>query len=148
MLLPRVLISQRSSMSSTTICPRRLKIMVRANSHLQHDPSLNVPLIVHRIGRTGRSGKTGVATTFINQNCSEQIRLDLKHLLREAKQRIPPFLAAMEDPSEKYGSLTGGCSFCGGLGHRINDCPKLEQQRKQQMNSVMSSSRNAGGGGF
>ncbi|EPB88605.1 hypothetical protein HMPREF1544_04598 [Mucor circinelloides 1006PhL] len=103
---------------------------------------------VHRIGRTGRSGKTGVATTFINQNCSEQIRLDLKHLLREAKQRIPPFLAAMDDPSEKYGSLTGGCSFCGGLGHRINDCPKLEQQRKQQMNSMMSSSRNAGGGGF
>ncbi|KAL7310120.1 DEAD-box ATP-dependent RNA helicase 35, variant 3 [Mucor circinelloides] len=103
---------------------------------------------VHRIGRTGRSGKTGVATTFINQSCSEQIRLDLKHLLREAKQRIPPFLAAMDDPSEKYGSLTGGCSFCGGLGHRINDCPKLEQQRKQQMNSMMSSSRNAGGGGF
>lgn len=103
---------------------------------------------MHRIGRTGRSGKTGVATTFINQSCSEQIRLDLKHLLREAKQRIPPFLAAMDDPSEKYGSLTGGCSFCGGLGHRINDCPKLEQQRKQQMNSMMSSSRNAGGGGF
>lgn len=102
---------------------------------------------VHRIGRTGRSGKTGVATTFINQHCSEQIRLDLKHLLREAKQKIPPFLAAMEDPTDKYGSLSGGCSFCGGLGHRINDCPKLEQQRKQQMNSIMSS-RNAGGGAF
>ncbi|OBZ82207.1 DEAD-box ATP-dependent RNA helicase 35 [Choanephora cucurbitarum] len=103
---------------------------------------------VHRIGRTGRSGKTGVATTFINQNCSEQIRLDLKHLLKEAKQRIPPFLAAMEDPTEKYGSLTGGCSFCGGLGHRINDCPKLEQQRKQQFNSMMGGSRHADRGGF
>lgn len=63
--------------------------------------------LVHRIGRTGRSGKTGIATTFINQHCSEQIRLDLKHLLREAKQKVPPFLAAMEDPSEKYG-LSGG----------------------------------------
>ncbi|OAD07363.1 CCHC-type zinc finger transcription factor [Mucor lusitanicus CBS 277.49] len=115
---------------------------------INYDMPKEIEDYVHRIGRTGRSGKTGVATTFINQNCSEQIRLDLKHLLREAKQRIPPFLAAMEDPSEKYGSLTGGCSFCGGLGHRINDCPKLEQQRKQQMNSVMSSSRNAGGGGF
>ncbi|KAI9482761.1 MAG: P-loop containing nucleoside triphosphate hydrolase protein [Benjaminiella poitrasii] len=102
---------------------------------------------VHRIGRTGRSGKTGIATTFINLNCSEQIRLDLKHLLKEAKQRIPPFLAAMEDPTEKYGSLAGGCSFCGGLGHRINDCPKLEQQRKLQMNSMMSS-RHVGGGSF
>ncbi|GAN10989.1 ATP-dependent RNA helicase DDX41 [Mucor ambiguus] len=115
---------------------------------INYDMPKEIEDYVHRIGRTGRSGKTGVATTFINQNCSEQIRLDLKHLLREAKQRIPPFLAAMEDPSEKYGSLTGGCSFCGGLGHRINDCPKLEQQRKQQMNSMMSSSRNAGGGGF
>ncbi|KAF9186010.1 DEAD-box ATP-dependent RNA helicase 35 [Haplosporangium sp. Z 767] len=27
---------------------------------------------VHRIGRTGRSGKTGIATTFINMNSSEQ----------------------------------------------------------------------------
>lgn len=104
-------------------------------------------LIVHRIGRTGRSGKTGIATTFINQHCSEQIRLDLKHLLKEAKQRVPPFLAIMEDPTEKYGGLSGGCSFCGGLGHRINDCPKLEQQRRQQMNSIMSS-RHAGGGSF
>ena len=25
---------------------------------------------VHRIGRTGRCGKTGVATTFINKNCA------------------------------------------------------------------------------
>ena len=59
-------------------------------------------LKVHRIGRTGRSGKTGVATTFINRNSSEQILLDLKHLLREAKQRIPPVLEALEDPTEKF----------------------------------------------
>lgn len=69
--------------------------------------TLLILYLVHRIGRTGRSGKTGIATTFINQHCSEQIRLDLKHLLREAKQKVPPFLAAMEDPSEKYG-LSGG----------------------------------------
>lgn len=29
-------------------------------------------LIVHRIGRTGRSGKTGIATTFINKGCGEK----------------------------------------------------------------------------
>ena len=32
----------------------------------------------------------GVATTFINKNVDESILLDLKHLLIEAKQRIPP----------------------------------------------------------
>lgn len=42
----------------------------------------------------GRKGKTGIATTFINKNQSESILLDLKHLLREAKQRIPPVLQA------------------------------------------------------
>ena len=26
-------------------------------------------LTVHRIGRTGRCGKTGIATTFINKTC-------------------------------------------------------------------------------
>jgi hypothetical protein len=47
----------------------------------------------HRIGRTGRSGKTGVATTFINtRQCEESILLDLKHLLKEARQRVPHFL--------------------------------------------------------
>ncbi|KAI8379639.1 P-loop containing nucleoside triphosphate hydrolase protein [Radiomyces spectabilis] len=112
---------------------------------INYDMPKEIEDYVHRIGRTGRSGKTGVATTFINQHCSEQIRLDLKHLLREAKQRVPPFLAAMEDPTEKYG-LSGGCTFCGGLGHRINDCPKLEQQRRQQMSAIMSS-RDAGGRG-
>ena len=38
---------------------------------------------MHRIGRTGRCGKTGVATTFINRDCMETTLLDLKHLLIE-----------------------------------------------------------------
>lgn len=42
---------------------------------------------VHEIGRTGRSGKTGIATTFVNMNTSEQTLLDLKYLLMEAKQK-------------------------------------------------------------
>lgn len=42
---------------------------------------------VHQIGRTGRSGKTGIATTFVNMNTTEQTLLDLKYLLKEAKQR-------------------------------------------------------------
>ncbi|KAG2180444.1 hypothetical protein INT44_003448 [Umbelopsis vinacea] len=119
-------------------------------AEIQHVINFDMPKeiedYVHRIGRTGRSGKTGIATTFINQNCSEQIRLDLKHLLREAKQRVPPFLEALEDPSEKLG-LAGGCSYCGGLGHRIDNCPKLEQQRKQQMNSMIGTRSGGGGGG-
>lgn len=42
---------------------------------------------VHQIGRTGRSGKTGIATTFVNMNTAEQTLLDLKYLLMEAGQK-------------------------------------------------------------
>ena len=42
---------------------------------------------VHQIGRTGRSGRTGIATTFVNMNTSEQTLLDLKYLLMEAGQK-------------------------------------------------------------
>ena len=65
---------------------------------IQHVINFDMPSeienYVHRIGRTGRCGKTGIATTFINKNQSESILLDLKHLLKEAKQRIPPVLMA------------------------------------------------------
>ena len=42
---------------------------------------------MHQIGRTGRSGKTGIATTFVNMQTAEQTLLDLKYLLMEAKQK-------------------------------------------------------------
>jgi superfamily II DNA/RNA helicase len=62
---------------------------------------------VHRIGRTGRSGKSGIATTFINKANEESVLLDLKHLLIEAKQKVPLFLAAMQSENEKYLDLGG-----------------------------------------
>jgi len=63
--------------------------------------------IVHRIGRTGRSGKTGIATTFINKANDESVLLDLKHLLIEARQKVPLFLAELESENEKYLQLGG-----------------------------------------
>eukprot|EP00899_Mesostigma_viride_P026890 jgi/Mesvir1/7386/Mv19187-RA.1 len=106
---------------------------------IQHVINFDMPAeienYVHRIGRTGRCGKTGIATTFINKNQSETILLDLKHLLKESGQRIPPVLATLDDPmdAEEEAGVDGskGCAYCGGLGHRIATCPKLEQQRVQ-----------------
>ncbi|KAJ1340057.1 hypothetical protein BSLG_005381 [Batrachochytrium salamandrivorans] len=125
---------------------------------IQHVINFDMPKeiedYVHRIGRTGRSGKTGVATTFINRNSSEQILLDLKYLLREAKQRVPPVLEAIPDPTEKFKSnapedASAECSYCGGLGHRITNCPKLEQQQRTAMAGSITrhASGNTGGGG-
>ncbi|KAJ4844500.1 DEAD-box ATP-dependent RNA helicase 35 [Turnera subulata] len=106
---------------------------------INYDMPAEIENYVHRIGRTGRCGKTGIATTFINKNQSETTLLDLKHLLQEAKQRIPPVLAELNDPMEDGDMINNsaggvkGCAFCGGLGHRIRDCPKLEHQRNQQL---------------
>ncbi|KEH40292.1 putative RNA helicase transcription factor interactor and regulator CCHC(Zn) family [Medicago truncatula] len=100
---------------------------------INYDMPAEIENYVHRIGRTGRCGKTGIATTFINKNQTETTLLDLKHLLQEAKQRIPPVLAELIDPMEDNEEITGisgvkGCAFCCGLGHRMRDCPKLEHQ--------------------
>jgi superfamily II DNA helicase RecQ len=53
---------------------------------------------VHRIGRTGRRGQKGVATTFINNTADSQVLMDLKYLLKEAKQKIPDCLFDLVDP--------------------------------------------------
>lgn len=106
---------------------------------IQHVVNFDMPKeienYVHRIGRTGRCGRTGVATTFINKNQDETILLDLKALLLEAGQRVPPFLEALQSPAYHAKEIGGvrGCAFCGGLGHRIAQCPKLDAQKTKQM---------------
>ncbi|XP_046851459.1 probable ATP-dependent RNA helicase DDX41 [Xenia sp. Carnegie-2017] len=105
---------------------------------LNYDMPEDIENYVHRIGRTGRSGKTGVATTFINKSCDESVLLDLKHLLAEAKQKIPPFLAALEPENEELLNVGDerGCAYCGGLGHRITDCPKLEAKQIKETGNI------------
>lgn len=105
---------------------------------------------VHRIGRTGRGGRKGIATTFLGQNCQETILLDLRGLLLEAKQHVPEFLmrlsgdvagfSAMGQASSSALNIGAGqgCVYCGGLGHRILDCPKLESERRKQLGSATS----------
>merc|ERR1719262_1249576 len=105
---------------------------------IQHVINFDMPKeienYVHRIGRTGRCGRTGVATTFVNKNQDETILLDLKALLLEANQNIPPFLASLDSAAEVNVKEIGGvkgCAYCGGLGHRIAVCPKLETTRNK-----------------
>lgn len=105
---------------------------------INYDMPEDIENYVHRIGRTGRSGRTGIATTFVNKSCEEPILLDLKHLLLEAKQKVPPFLAALQSESETMLELGGdtGCSYCGGLGHRITECPKLEAMQNKAASNI------------
>ncbi|KAK1643309.1 hypothetical protein QYE76_061114 [Lolium multiflorum] len=60
---------------------------------------------VHRIGRTGRAGKSGVATAFFNEG-NMSIARSLCELMQEANQEVPQWL-------ERYGARA---SFGGGGG--------------------------------
>lgn len=119
---------------------------------IQHVINFDMPKdienYVHRIGRTGRCGKTGIATTFINKNCSASILLDLKHLLVEAKQKVPLFLSTLEAGNEAEMEIEGikGCAFCGGLGHRIGNCEKLSAQNRTKISSTTGRSERGGEG--
>lgn len=123
---------------------------------INFDMPKDIETYVHRIGRTGRCGKTGVATTFINNKVDESLQLDLKGLLVEAKQRVPPALLALVDPAAERAAAAGGggggggdpsqpCPVCDGLGHRITECPKLERERRAL--AVQSREFLRGGGG-
>ena len=59
----------------------------------------------HRIGRTGRAGSKGVATSFLS-DADTAIMFDLKALLIGADQHVPPQLAAHEAAKVKPGAVT------------------------------------------
>eukprot|EP00595_Chromulina_sp_UTEXLB2642_P000929 CAMPEP_0196761856 /NCGR_PEP_ID=MMETSP1095-20130614/1166_1 /TAXON_ID=96789 ORGANISM="Chromulina nebulosa, Strain UTEXLB2642" /NCGR_SAMPLE_ID=MMETSP1095 /ASSEMBLY_ACC=CAM_ASM_000446 /LENGTH=245 /DNA_ID=CAMNT_0042111895 /DNA_START=934 /DNA_END=1671 /DNA_ORIENTATION=+ len=118
---------------------------------IQHVINFDMPSeienYIHRIGRTGRCGKTGVATTFINKDVKETVLLDLKQLLIEAKQRVPPVLQALQDPEDDINGVNSlkGCPFCGGLGHKIDTCPKLDKDARK-IRSSQNDGFSKGGG--
>jgi len=49
--------------------------------------------------------------------------------------RVPAFLTSIEDPRAAQGGALRGCPVCGGLGHGIGNCPKLEETQRRQMAS-------------
>lgn len=55
----------------------------------------------------------------------ESVLLDMKHLLLEAKQKVPPFLLALQSENEKYLELGGECKeMCG-----ASSSQKLDQTK-------------------
>ncbi len=99
---------------------------------INYDMPKEIENYLLRIGRTGRLGKYGIATTYVNRSLDEATLLDLKHLLVESGQKIPPFLMSLQ---EEDSSMTNQlCPYCG-LGHKLSQCHKFENQR---MKSILS----------
>lgn len=131
-------------------CPILVATAVAARGldipHVKHVINFDLPSdiaeYVHRIGRTGRCGNLGVATTFFNEKNRNMAR-DLVELLAEAKQELPKWLEAIASETRWGGGGTtrrgGSARNAGGFGSR---------DYRQKSSTTGGGFSRSGGGGF
>ncbi len=122
---------------------------------INYDMPKDIQTYVHRIGRTGRGNTRGTSTTFVSLQDSPMLIADLMQLLLEAKQPVPEALyeivpeeARTADAAQNVGGVRG-CAYCGGLSHRVQECPKLEAEKMKAIvsnGSIGGERFNRGGG--
>ncbi|XP_052625194.1 DEAD-box ATP-dependent RNA helicase 21 [Lactuca sativa] len=71
---------------------------------INYDMPGKIEMYTHRIGRTGRAGKTGIATTFLTLHDTD-VFYDLKQMLTQSNSYVPPELARHEASKFKPGSI-------------------------------------------
>uniref|UniRef100_A0A671NBB6 RNA helicase n=1 Tax=Sinocyclocheilus anshuiensis TaxID=1608454 RepID=A0A671NBB6_9TELE len=91
-------------------------------SNVKHVINFDLPSdieeYVHRIGRTGRVGNLGLATSFFNDKNSN-ITKDLLDIVVEAKQEVPSWLESLAYEHQHKSSSRGRSKrFSGGFGAR------------------------------
>ncbi|GLT31910.1 hypothetical protein SLA2020_066100 [Shorea laevis] len=111
---------------------------------VNYDFPTGVEDYVHRIGRTGRAGATGVAYTFFGDQDAKHT-LNLIKILEGANQRVPPEIREMASRDGGMGRLKrgsfgsggrdgcrggrGGDSGYGGRGSCVNSTPSNRPER-------------------
>ncbi|XP_054830171.1 ATP-dependent RNA helicase DDX3X isoform X9 [Eublepharis macularius] len=130
---------------ATAVAARGLDI-----SNVKHVINFDLPSdieeYVHRIGRTGRVGNLGLATSFFNER-NINITKDLLDLLVEAKQEVPSWLENMAYEQHHKGGSSRGRSkgrFSGGFGAR--DYRTSSSTAGSSFGSSRASSGRSGGG--
>ncbi|XP_028583190.2 ATP-dependent RNA helicase DDX3X isoform X3 [Podarcis muralis] len=133
---------------ATAVAARGLDI-----SNVKHVINFDLPSdieeYVHRIGRTGRVGNLGLATSFFNER-NINITKDLLDLLVEAKQEVPSWLENMAyEQIHKGGSSRGRSKgrFSGGFGARDYRTSSSTSSSSSFGSSRTSSGRSGGSGG-
>lgn len=101
-------------MVATAVAARGLDIP-NVTHVVNYDLPTDIDDYVHRIGRTGRAGNTGISTAFFNRGNRGVVR-DLIELLKEANQEVPSFLETIARESGFGGGGRGGGRSGGGRG--------------------------------
>ncbi|XP_065817947.1 DEAD-box helicase 3 X-linked a isoform X9 [Labrus bergylta] len=136
---------------ATAVAARGLDI-----SNVKHVINFDLPSdieeYVHRIGRTGRVGNLGLATSFFNDKNSN-ITKDLLDILVEAKQEVPSWLESLAYEHQHKSSTRGRSKrFSGGFGARdYRQTPGgggFTNNRGGRSTGGHGGNRNFGGGGF
>lgn len=127
---------------ATAVAARGLDI-----PHVKHVINFDLPSdieeYVHRIGRTGRMGNLGVATSFFNDR-NRNLASGMLDLLIEAKQECPNWLESVAaDGRVPSSGRRGGKGRYGGGGSSFGS-----RDYRQQSGGMQRSSRSGGGGGY
>ncbi|XP_049548557.1 ATP-dependent RNA helicase vasa [Anopheles darlingi] len=114
---------------ATSVAARGLDI--KNVSHVvNYDLPKNIDDYVHRIGRTGRVGNKGRATSFYDPAADYAIAGDLVKILQQANQTVPDFLKHLADGGGGGGAFNG--STFGGRDIRDTDGSRIDAQPAQQ----------------
>ncbi|XP_043556787.1 DEAD-box helicase 3 X-linked a isoform X1 [Chiloscyllium plagiosum] len=134
---------------ATAVAARGLDI-----SNVKHVINFDLPSdieeYVHRIGRTGRVGNLGLATSFFNEKNSN-ITKDLLDLLVEAKQEVPSWLEnlAYEQQHRSSGRGRSKSRFGAGFGARdYRQTSSSSFNTRGNRSTGHSGPRGYGGGGY
>lgn len=113
---------------------------------INYDLPTDIDDYVHRIGRTGRAGNTGISTAFFNRGNRTIVR-ELIDLLKEANQEVPSFLETIARESS-YGGGGGRGRGGGGGGGRGRGRGGNTDFRKYGGGGGGAGGGYGGGGGF
>ncbi|PVZ99986.1 hypothetical protein BB558_003971 [Smittium angustum] len=131
-------------MVATAVAARGLDIP-NVTHVINYDLPSDIDDYVHRIGRTGRAGNVGIATSFFNR-ANRNIVRGLVDLLKEANQEVPGWLNIVVRETQGFGTSRGRGRGRGGYGggHGSRD---FRDSRGNSGSSNRNTSRSQGGGG-
>ena len=85
---------------------------------VNYEMPADIQSYTHRIGRTGRAGKKGVATSYVSDKDAD-ILYDLKSMLKEAGQPVPHEIAMHPAARTKPNGLPGDAGGAQGKGAKV-----------------------------